>query len=377
MPEFRFLHSADLHLGRRFGGLPEDLRGRLVEARHAILPRLAEAAAAFGAAHVLMAGDTFDSETPSDPVWRQALVALGAQAGLQWWIIPGNHDSLAAESLWARLADHAPANVHLLTEPVPVQIAPGVVLLPCPLPRRYPGRDLTAWLAGAETPPGTLRIGLAHGAIRDFSSEGGAEGIIPPDRAQTARLDYLALGDWHGQMAVNPRTWYPGTPERDGPNPDARGACLGVTLTAPGALPLVQRLDTGRFLWSEEGLPLLPGQDAAAALAGRLPADRAARRDQLLRLRVTGRATLSERAALTAAADAAAPDFARLDLDLTALDTEVEAADLDQIDRAGALRLAADRLRAAAVDPARAEGPRRISAAALNRLYGYLAEDRA
>ena len=378
MPAFRFLHTADLHLGRRFGGLPEDLRGRLVEARHAILPRLAETAAGFGAGHVLMAGDTFDSETPSDPVWRQALVAMGAAQDLHWWIIPGNHDSLAAETLWARLAEHAPPNVHLLAEPRPVQIAPGVMLLPCPLPRRYPGRDLTAWLAGAETPPSTLRIGLAHGAIRDFSAEGEAPGIIPPDRAQTARLDYLALGDWHGQIAVNPQTHYPGTPERDGPHPDARGACLGVSLPAPGALPVVQRLETGRFRWTEEGLALLPGQDAAAALASLLPADRPARRDQLLRLRASGRATLSERAALTAAAAQAAPDFALLDLDLTALATEVEAADLDQIDRpGGALRLAADRLRAAAVDPARAEAERRISAAALNRLYGYLQEDRA
>jgi len=374
---FRFLHTADLHLGRRFGALPEDLRGRLVEARHALLPNLAQAATRFGAGHILLAGDTFDSETPSDPVWRQALVAMGA-AQVQWWIIPGNHDSLAAESLWSRLAQHAPANVRLLTEARPVQIAPGVTLLPCPLPRRYPGRDLTAWMAEVETPPGQFRIGLAHGAIRDFSSDGsGADGIIPPDRAATARLDYLALGDWHGRIEVNPRTFYPGTPERDAAHPDARGTCLAVTLPAPGALPVVETLPTGRFHWTEDSLALLPGQDAAALLADRLPADRPARRDQLLRLRVTGRATLSERAALAEAVAAAAPDFAALDLDLAALDTEVEAADLDEIDRAGALRLAAERLRAAAEDPARAEGARRISAAALNRLFGYLREDRA
>lgn len=375
--EFRFLHTADLHLGRRFGALPEDLRGRLVEARHALLSNLAHAATRFGAGHILLAGDTFDSETPSDPVWRQALVAMGA-AQVHWWIIPGNHDSLAAESLWSRLAQHAPANVHLLTAPQPVQIASGVTLLPCPLPRRYPGRDLTAWMAEVETPPGQFRIGLAHGAIRDFSSDGsGADGIIPPDRAATARLDYLALGDWHGRIEVNPRTFYPGTPERDAAHPDARGTCLAVTLPEPGALPVVEILPTGRFHWTEDTLALLPGQDAAALLADRLPADRPARRDQLLRLRVTGRATLSERAALAEAVTAAAPDFAALDLDLAALDTEVEAADLDEIDRAGALRLAAERLRAAAEDPARAEGARRISAAALNRLFGYLREDRA
>ena len=32
MTEFRFIHSSDLHLGRRFGTLPEDIRSRLVDA---------------------------------------------------------------------------------------------------------------------------------------------------------------------------------------------------------------------------------------------------------------------------------------------------------------------------------------------------------
>jgi hypothetical protein len=41
---FRFIHSADLHLGRRFGNLPEDVRGRLIEARHQIIATLAQAA---------------------------------------------------------------------------------------------------------------------------------------------------------------------------------------------------------------------------------------------------------------------------------------------------------------------------------------------
>jgi hypothetical protein len=73
----------------------------------------------------------------------------------------------------------------------------------------------------------------------------------------------------------------------------------------------------------------------------------------------------------------AEPDFAFLALDLSDLATEIEATDLDQIDRAGALRLAADRLKARADDPGRDSPARRTAAAALNRLYGYLREDRA
>lgn len=375
MTAFRFIHSADLHLGRRFGSLPEDLRGRLVEARHDVIARLAGAARAHGAAHVLLAGDTFDSETPTDPVWRQALLAMAADPALTWWIIPGNHDSLAAESLWSRFRTQAPDNVRLLDAAEPVTVAPGVTLLPAPLPRRYPGRDLTAWMPGCATPEGALRLGLAHGAVHDFSEDGhGAEGIIPPDRAATAGLDYLALGDWHGQTPAGPHAHYAGTPERDAFHHAGPGACLAVTLPGPGAPPDVTGVTTGRFTWTETALPLVPGQPAAEALAAVLPSDRAARRDHLLRLRATGRATLSDRAVLDQAAAAVAPDFAFFEVDLAALATEFESADLDEIDRAGALRLAAERLRAAAEHPDRDATSRRVSAAALNRLYGYLRE---
>lgn len=50
-----FLHSSDLHLGRAFGGFPEGIRGRLREARHGVIARLAAAARAEGARDVLLA----------------------------------------------------------------------------------------------------------------------------------------------------------------------------------------------------------------------------------------------------------------------------------------------------------------------------------
>jgi hypothetical protein len=107
-----------------------------------------------------------------------------------------------------------------------------------------------------------------------------------------------------------------------------------------------------------------------------LDPDRAARRDHLMQIRVTGRATLAEQAALRVAASAVEPEFCHFRLEMEELATEFEAADLDEIDQAGALRLAADRLRAGAEDASRDSASRRISAAALNRLYGYLKDDR-
>lgn len=374
----RFIHTSDLHLGRRFGNLPELARQRLVEARHGAVARLAAAARQHGAAHVLLAGDVFDTETPADQVWRQARRAMAEASDLTWWIIPGNHDSLAAETLWERFAEGAPANLRILRNPDPVEIAPGAFLLPAPVTRRYPGVDPTAGMPAAATPDGALRIGLAHGGVVDFGDEDSAGATIPPDRDRSAGLDYLALGDWHGRRAISARCHYSGTPEPDRFKADARGVCLAVALHAPGAAAEVAEIATGQFRWAEPELSILPGHDVEAALHDLLdPGDGPAWRDTLLRVRARGRATLSQQDALRRAADEAAPEFCHFALDTAALATEHEEADLAAIATGGAMRIAADALHDDAFDERLSADERRVAAAALNRLYGYLQEAEA
>lgn len=104
MIPFRFLHGSDLHLGRAFGGYPEGIRHRLREARHGVIARLAKAARDGGAGGGLLAGDTFDAETPAPDTLRQAFSAMGEEDDLTWVLLPGNHDSRAASELWRRIA---------------------------------------------------------------------------------------------------------------------------------------------------------------------------------------------------------------------------------------------------------------------------------
>ena len=224
----------------------------------------------------------------------------------------------------------------------------------------------------APTPEGARRIGLGHGAITDFSGEEGTAGIIPPDRAARSGLDYLALGDWHGQMQVTPATWYSGTPEPDGFKHDVPGAALLVTLDGPAQ---VTPVETAQFRWTRPALDLLPGEDVAARLAAALPATRA--RDHLVRLTVTGRLPLADRAALEADLAARAPDFGWFGPDLSALAIEALPEDLDQIDRAGALRQAAEGLLAEAGDATLSQTDRDTAQAALARLYAFTQEVRA
>jgi DNA repair exonuclease SbcCD nuclease subunit len=366
---FRFLHSSDLHLGKPFGNFSDDLRGRLREARHTAIDRLAQKAREHGAQTILLAGDTFDTETPSALVLRQALAAIAGHSDLTWVMLAGNHDSLMAEDLWQKISADQPGNLMLVPETKPVWIAPDVAVLPAPCTTRRPGRDLTAWMDECDT-GNAIRIGLAHGAIQTFSEDGNAADVIAPDRAQRARLDYLALGDWHGQIRVNDRTWYSGTPEPDRFKHNKPGAALMVTVDGPGATPLTEPVETGSFEWRTLNLELLSGEDATATLIQRLPVS-TLRRQILLRVMAQGRTTLSGRTALEAAHRRVAPEFAEAQLRTDGLMTDCGQTDLASLDGAGALKGAARSLMDQINDETLSPERRDVAQAALIRLFSY------
>jgi len=367
---FRFVHSSDLHIGKRFANMPEDLRGRLREARHAAIERLAQQARRHGAGTIVLAGDTFDTETPTPAILRQALAAMREHEPLRWIILPGNHDSLLAEELWTMARGALPANVLLATDASPMALDQRVTLLPAPCTTRRPGRDLTEWMDSVATTDDGLRIGLAHGAIQSFSEDSGASDIIAPDRARRAGLDYLALGDWHGLTEVNERTWYSGTPEPDRFKHRGPGQALLVSLADSGAPPDVQPVDTALFDWRTPDLHLLGDDDASEALAAILPAT-TGRRHTLLRVVASGRVKITQRAVLAAAFEAATPEFAYAALDEDGLATDCEISDLDLIDQGGALRQAAEALLAEVNDESRAADERGTARDALVRLFSY------
>lgn len=243
----KFIHSADWQLGKSFGRFENDVRSALGDARFDVIDTLGNAASEHGAQHVLVAGDVFDTEGPDDRTIVQALSRMGRHV-CNWWLLPGNHDSARNGGLWDRLRNHAPERIAVLTTPEPKEIETGVWLLPAPLEYRHNIEDPTECFDSMETPGATLRIGLAHGSIRDFGTQGETKNKIAPDRARTSRLDYLALGDWHGTLCVDGRTWYAGTPETDKFQRDDPGHSLVVDLS-PNSEPKVTAIRTGRYQW--------------------------------------------------------------------------------------------------------------------------------
>jgi hypothetical protein len=161
---------------------------------------------------------------------------------VHWHLLPGNHDPHRPEGVWDRVAQIGlPQNIHLHLTPAPFAFDAQAFLLPAPLTRKAEAQDLTAWMDAAPTPAGALRIGLAHGCVTNFGGDGEATNPINPDRSKSARLDYLALGDWHRTLQIGPAAWYAGTPEPDRAGGQELGTALS-TLPAPVPLPWSRRL---------------------------------------------------------------------------------------------------------------------------------------
>ena len=379
----RFIHTADWQLGKPFGRFDDALSGRLLAERQDVVGRIAAAASEHNCAHVVVAGDVWDSVIPPGAALRQPLDLMGEHEGLTWWLMPGNHDRDDANGLWERIEAHAPKNVRTLRVTEPVEMEGGAYLLPAPWRTLRPGEDLTAWMDSAQTPDGAIRIGVAHGGIKAFGTkddgrpdgEEAAADIIDPARAERARLDYLALGDWHGRLAVNARTHYSGTPEPDRHKSGARGQVLLVEIDAAGAEPRVTDIPTARFDWPvvEARLSLDGLDDALGAVRGALEDGRPAR-DTLAEIRVEGRTTLAEWAAFEAFIAEATDQCAHLELrGASSVTLAVVPEDLDALDAQGSVRAAAEALSARRDDPELSREDRELASDALRLLFGMAA----
>ncbi|MDB5912694.1 MAG: repair exonuclease [Ramlibacter sp.] len=268
----KFLHTADWQIGRIFSQFDAGDATELSNARIEGVRRIAQLASEHDVDAVLVAGDVFDSQTPREKTIVRMFDAMAGYDG-PWLMLPGNHDAALPESVWqlARRTGAVPANAILCLQPeaMEVQGRHGGTFwaLPAPLTQRHTHTDLTDWFQDASTPQGLLRVGLAHGSVAGLLAEGvDSPNPIAADRAERARLDYLALGDWHGTKQVNERTWYSGTHEPERFRDNDPGHVLIVDIEGPGALPKVTQVATAKYRWLPLQLQIQSDMDVEQAI---------------------------------------------------------------------------------------------------------------
>lgn len=348
---FRFLHTADWQAGKPFGNVPGDAGAALRRQRIDTIATVARLATEQRVDAVLVAGDAFDSNEVEDRTINQVLAALTPFEGT-WVFVPGNHDAALPHSVWSRLRRlHAPANIVVADKPEPIELQQGrAVILPAPLRRRRESSDLTAWFGGTVTRSGAIRVGLAHGSVANRLPGGSeAANMIAEDRARSADLDYLALGDWHGTLQIADRTWYSGTPETDRHRDNQSGNVLLVETDGHGAVPRVTPMPTGAYAWRRAEVALIDGRaDAVSQILGSLQVEH---QRAVVELTVTGVISLAERHAMERELATWRSRLHHLVVNDAGLHEEPTDDDLDALG-AGFVGLAVERLRAMSEDPA-------------------------
>jgi DNA repair exonuclease SbcCD nuclease subunit len=368
-----FIHTADWQIGKPFASIADPAkRARVQQERIEAIRRIGGVVRERRAAFVVMAGDLFDSPTPTNATVAAALGAIAA-IEVPVYCIPGNHDHGGPDSLWEQSffkREHRKlaANFQLLLEPEPVVVdLPGtglsgsrgpdasgdpisVVLLPCPLRRRHETDDPTAWIRTLDfTSFGDRpRIVIAHGSTTVFAAGGSVSGsslsgprvvsgstnqadeeepavtavnTLALDRLPLDQLDYLALGDWHGFLPAGPKAFYSGAPEIDRfPKPGQRPGHVAVVTTGRGAEPRVEPVATGKFRWLVHTLALgdegpLQLDDWLSEATRPVTTGEASFDACLARLELSGCVSLAQRAELDMLVESWTARLLRLDLD--------------------------------------------------------------
>ena len=230
----RVLHTADLHLdGDLYGNVEQQAAQQQRERR--VFQQVVERALADDVDLVLIAGDLFDHNRPSDETVAFVRAEL-ARLRQPVVLLPGNHDCLEANGVHARHDFTAGAShVHVIRR------LDGEVV-------EFPELDAIVWGRGmqehvpsfqplAHIPrrdTGRWSLAMAHGFFYEEGERPERSSPILAEEIRDTGWDYVALGHHHRQTDVSRpgvAAWYAGAP----------GTVLRVDLSADGGVRVEPR----------------------------------------------------------------------------------------------------------------------------------------
>ncbi len=227
----RFLHIADLHLGKQMNDLS------LLPDQEYVLRQITSIAQSEQADAVLIAGDVYQRSSPQAEAMAlfDAFVSRLARLGKRVFVISGNHDSAARISYFSSLVkasgvyvteafDGALQSVTLRDRDGEIVVWMLPFLRPSQVKRRLPEEKIATYQDAVEavlrqTPvdPGKRNLLLCHqfitGCETSDSEERTVGGLDDIDAAVFDAFDYVALGHIHKPQRVRRDTLrYAGSP---------------------------------------------------------------------------------------------------------------------------------------------------------------------
>ncbi|MDQ7783687.1 MAG: DNA repair exonuclease [Desulfomonilaceae bacterium] len=242
MGELRFVHAADLHLGRLFSGLERTTPelGRIFRRAHSeSWERIVREAVARKVDFVTLAGDVFDASNPGVRArvdYRDGVNRLH-EAGIPVFVVLGNHDPLATfpESLRNLSGQHLFGTEPEGIRPSSVEYTDGVMVFGVSFPKTVVRDNLVNKFR--RDPGLDLAIGLVHANV---SGMGGHRNYAPctMDDLRAAGMDVWCLGHVHSRTVLsrNPLVLYPGASQGAHINEPGPHGCDLVTVNHGGMI---------------------------------------------------------------------------------------------------------------------------------------------
>lgn len=214
----RFVHTADVHLGRKFEQFGEKGELRRGDLRKAF-SNVVDLALSCSAQLLLISGDLFDSNRPPQADLELLHKELGrlASGGIRAFIAPGNHDPYVRGCLWEREFSGALGIHHIFSSAEFHEVViedSGCSVIGCSYDVAAPNRRPLAQLS--LKPSGKKSILMVHGSLevpgQEFSDQ-----PISRQEIIAAPFNYIALGHFHAFREVvreqRKASFYPGCPE--------------------------------------------------------------------------------------------------------------------------------------------------------------------
>lgn len=204
---------------------------------------------------VLVCGDVFEHNMVSQDDVKKVVTILNQYADVSIYILPGNHDSIGAGSVYDRDIFGRVENLNVIRTCDSIEV-PGAILHPCPTVSKSTAGDVTKGIPEVRD-LGGIHIGVAHGSLAGAFAVSRWEDVdflVGQDCVDRTGIDYLALGHWHSYRTFKDNTGavriaYSGTHEQTGYGEDTAGFCLLVEIEHKGAVPKIEFVGTGQLIW--------------------------------------------------------------------------------------------------------------------------------
>lgn len=254
--EIKFLHTADIHLGKipsGSSGLPVEVNDKLKQATTKAFSRICDIAINNQVDFILIAGDLYDREArsiASNHFFNQQCNIL-KQEGIKVYLINGNHDPSRARGELLEL----PSNLYIFDseEFCSVDIIKNGDLVAQLIGRSYKGRAESRGINGIEElyKDNVWRIALLHTQL-----EPGNRNYLPCSQLELIERDihYWALGHLHKPQilycSLEKAAAFPGTPQGKDIGEKGVGGVFLIKLT-PHLKPEINFIPTSPLIYLE------------------------------------------------------------------------------------------------------------------------------